>query len=99
MTQGRAMEAAIWGMPAVNTQLMLGEAEKIGAKPHDVVYWGRPLDWHNQTLTPNPDAIYLMSFYDLSDGPVVFEVPPAEEGHSFMATSSPYGRCRSRTLA
>ena len=80
MTQGRAMEAAIWGMPAVNTQLMLQEAKKIGAKPHDVVYWGRPLDWHNQTLTPNPDAIYLMSFYDLSDGPVVFEVPPAEDG-------------------
>ena len=83
LTQSRAMEAAIWGMPAVNTELMLQEAMKIGAKPHDVVYWGRPLDWHNQTLTPNPDAIYLMTFYDLSNGPIVLDVPAAEDGGSF----------------
>ena len=79
----RAVEAAIWGMPAVNTELMLQEAMKIGAKPHDVVYWGRPLDWHNQTLTPNPDAIYLMTFYDISNGPIVLDVPAAEDSGSF----------------
>jgi hypothetical protein len=34
----------------------------------------------NQTLTPNPDTLYFMTFFDTSDGPVVFEVPPAEGG-------------------
>ena len=64
----RAVEAVIWGMPAVNYDLMLQEMlSKTGGKVNQIVYWGRPLDWHNQTLTPNPDAIYLMAFFDTKD--------------------------------
>ena len=40
--QGRAVEAVIWGMPAVNTDLMLQAALKSGAKPNDIVFWSRP---------------------------------------------------------
>ena len=77
----RAVEAVIWGMPAVNYDLMLQESLKAGGKVNQIVYWSRPLDWHNQTLTPNPDAIYLMAFIDTKDvGPVVLEIPPAEGG-------------------
>ncbi|MBB5256006.1 DUF1254 domain-containing protein [Rhizobium leguminosarum bv. viciae USDA 2370] len=48
---------------------------------NQILYWSRPLDWHNQTLTPNPDAIYLMAFTDTKDvGPVVIKVPPVEGG-------------------
>ena len=50
------------------------------AAPNQIVYWSRPLDWKNQTLTPNPDTIYLMPFYNTKDGPVVLEIPPADEG-------------------
>jgi hypothetical protein len=36
-------------------------------------------DWKNQTLTPNPDSIYLMPFFDTKEaGPMVVEIPPAE---------------------
>src|SRR6478735_9277881 len=60
----RAAEAVIWGMPAVNYDLMLQEMlSTTPAQVHQVVYWGRPLDWRNQTLTPNPDAIYFMAFF------------------------------------
>jgi len=46
-----------------------------------VLYWSRLLDWKNQTLTPNPDMIYLMPFFNTKDvGPVVLEVPPAADG-------------------
>jgi hypothetical protein len=78
----RAVEAVIWGMPAVNYDLMLQEMlTKTAGKVNQVLYWGRPLDWHNQTLTPNPDSIYLMAFYDTKDvGPVVLEIPPADGG-------------------
>ncbi|MBY3527569.1 DUF1254 domain-containing protein [Rhizobium laguerreae] len=78
----RAVEAVIWGIPAVNYDLMLQEMlTKTKGQPNQIVYWSRPLDWHNQTLTPNPDAIYLMAFTDTKDvGPVVIEVPPAEGG-------------------
>jgi|SRR6516162_1794221 hypothetical protein len=53
----RAVEAVIWGMAAVNTDLMLQEMlGKTTGKVNQIVYWGRPLDWRNQTLTPKPDA-------------------------------------------
>ncbi len=78
----RAVEAAIWGIPAVNYDLMLQEMlTKTKGKVNEIVYWSRPLDWHNQTLTPNPDAIYLMTFTNTKDvGPIVIEVPAAEGG-------------------
>jgi hypothetical protein len=49
-------------MPAVNYDPMRQEMFRVGGKENQVVYWSRPLDWHNQTLTPNPDSIYLMAF-------------------------------------
>lgn len=78
----RAVEAVIWGMPAVNTDLMLqamiGSAK---GKPNQIVYWSRLPDWKNQTLTPNPDVIYLMPFFTTKDtGPMVLEIPPADDG-------------------
>ena len=77
----RAIEAAIWGIPAVNYEMM-SQALVRDAKgaPNQIVYWSRLLDGKNQTLTPNPDAIYLMPFYDTTNGPVVLEIPPADDG-------------------
>lgn len=81
MIERRAVEAMIWGMPAVNADLMLQEAlSKTGAKQNDIVFWSRPADWKNQTLTPNPDSIYFMSFWNVKDGPIVIEIPPAAGG-------------------
>lgn len=77
----RAVEAVVWGMPAVNYDLMLQQALKAGAKENEIIYWSRPVDWKNQTLTPNPDAIYFMTFLNLKQaGPMVIEVPPADSG-------------------
>ncbi len=76
----RAVEAVLWGMPAVNFQLILDAFEKIQGQPNQVAYWSKPLNWKNQTLTPNPDTIYFMPFYDTRNGPVVLEIPPAGDG-------------------
>ena len=75
----RAVEAAIWGMPVVNYDLMLQEMlTKTAGKVNQMIYWGRPLDWRNQTLTPNPDTLYFMAFFNTGDvGPIVIEIPPA----------------------
>src|SRR5262245_31922534 len=78
--QRRAVEAVIWGMPAVNFDLMLQAFVNMTGAPNQVVYWSRPLNWKNQTLTPNPDTIYLTSFYNTKNGPVVLEIPPADQG-------------------
>ena len=77
----RAVEAVIWGMPAVNYDRMYEAGRAAGAEPNQIVYWSRPISWLNQTLTPNPNTIYLMPFIDTTDvGPMVLEIPPAEGG-------------------
>jgi hypothetical protein len=54
---------------------------KVGEGSNKVVYWSRPFGWKNQTLTPNPDTIYLMPFINTKDvGPMVLEIPPADQG-------------------
>jgi len=82
----RAVEAVIWGMPAVNYERMLQAAIDNGAKLNQVVYWSRPVNWKDQTLTPNPDTIYLNPFYDTSKGPVVVEIPPADADHVIVGS-------------
>ena len=80
----KATQAVVWGIPAVNYDLMRQEMlTKTPGKVGQVIYWGRPLDWKNQTLTPNPDALYFMMFFSTKDGPVVLDLPPAEESASF----------------
>ena len=77
----RAIEAVIWGMPAVNYELMRRQMVKLGGAANQVVFWSRPVGWKNQTLTPNPDTIYFMPFFNTKDvGPVVLEIPPADTG-------------------
>ncbi|WP_430390700.1 DUF1254 domain-containing protein [Dyella sp. 20L07] len=76
----RAVEAVVWGMPAVNFQLMLDAFTGLGGGPNQVIFWSRPLNWKNQTLTPNPDTIYFTPFYDTRNGPVVLEIPAAGDG-------------------
>ncbi|WP_298872340.1 DUF1254 domain-containing protein [uncultured Bradyrhizobium sp.] len=77
----RAVEAMIWAMPAVNTDLMLqAMLGSTKAKVNEILYWSKPVNWKNQTLTPNPDSIYFMSFWNVTDGPIVIEIPPAQGG-------------------
>ena len=76
----RAVEAVIWGMPAVNYDRMYQAMLKLGGGPNRIVYWSGLLDWRNQTLTPNPDVIYLIAFFNTKDEPVVIDIPPADDG-------------------
>lgn len=77
----RATEAVIWGMPAVNTDLMFQAFRKAGGGANQIALWSRLPSWKNQTLTPNPDTVYLIPFFDTkSTGPMVLEFPPADTG-------------------
>ena len=81
MIHRRAVEAVVWGMPAVNYDLMLQALIRdVKGGPNQIVYWSGLPDWKNQTLTPNPDAIYVLPFFDTRGGPMVLEIPPAEGG-------------------
>src|SRR3954463_11561558 len=77
----RAVEAVIWGMPAVNFELMRRQMVKLGGSANQGGFWSRPIPCKNQTLTPNPDTIYVMPFLNTKEaGPVVLEIPPADAG-------------------
>ncbi len=69
-------------MPAVNYDLMVHAAVRDARGDfNQVIYWSRLPDWKIQTLTPNPDSIYLSPFINTKDvGPVVLEIPAADEG-------------------
>ena len=81
VTAARAFQAVIWGMPAVNYELLFQAARSAGASTNRIVYWSHLPDWKNQTLTPNPDILYFLAFIDTAKaGPMVLEIPPADEG-------------------
>ena len=84
VVERRAFEAVVWGMPLVNYDLMRQEMlTKTAGKVNQVVYWGRPLDSKNQTLTPNPDALYFIAFFTTKDGPIVLDLPAGDANGSF----------------
>ena len=66
-------------MPAVNVDLMRqAMTGRQGTWTTRSSTGHSPRDWKNQTLTPNPDTIYLMPFFNTKDvGPMVMEIPPA----------------------
>ena len=81
ITFSRAVEAVIWGMPAVNFGLLCQATVQAKSAVNEIVYWSRLPGWKNQTLTPNPDIIYFFPFFDTKKvGPVVIEIPPANGG-------------------
>jgi hypothetical protein len=77
----RAVEAVIWGMPVVNYDLMYQAAVQANGGFNRIIYWSRLPDWKIQTLTPNPDSIYLTPFINTKNvGPMVVEIPPVDQG-------------------
>jgi hypothetical protein len=76
-TEGRAVDAAIWGMPVVSfdamRQAFFRDAK---ARYGDIMFWSKPGGWKLQCLTPNTSVRYVFSFINTKQaGPVVVEVP------------------------
>jgi hypothetical protein len=87
----RAVEAVIWGIPIVNSDVMFQALISAGGKANQLVYWSGPSDWHNQLLTPNGDAIYFLPFVNTKDvGPMVLELPAAGTEGSIVGSYMDY---------
>ncbi len=95
--RSRAFEAVVWGMPAVNAELMYEALVQRGGAFNEIAYWSALPSWKSQTLTPNPDAMYLMPFFSTKDvGPMLLEIPPADGG-SITGNVDVFGRCLWKT--
>ena len=82
----RAFNTVVWSMPAVNSELMHESLLQAKGDYNQVVYWSGLINSKNQTLTPNPDVIYINPFYDTRKGPVVLEIPAVEDVSSLVGS-------------
>jgi hypothetical protein len=80
MVHRRAVDAVIWGMPLVNMDsLRQAYFRDAQANYNDIVFWSKPSDWRNQTLTPNQSNYYVYFNFNTKSGPVVVEIPAIVE--------------------
>jgi len=86
MTYHRAVDAAVWAMPLMNFKFYRDALARAGVGPNDIGYNSKVQDWRFQTATPNNTTPYIHAYWTIADGPVVFEMPPAEEGVGIFGT-------------
>jgi hypothetical protein len=59
-------------MPVVNFEFWYQAAVEFKAAINQILYLSRLPDWKLQTLTPQPDLIYLVPYFNTNDvGPMV----------------------------
>ncbi|HSE44622.1 MAG TPA: DUF1214 domain-containing protein [Gemmatimonadales bacterium] len=72
------IEAAVWGMPIVSFDAMRQAYFRDGqAQYNDIIYYSKPADSKLQITTPNASSRYVYFHFNLKNGPVVLEIPPA----------------------
>ena len=69
------VEAFISSFPAASLAAMHRGVLSIGVKDHDMLAFPELMDSASLFLTANADNMYYFSFLDLTDGPVVIELP------------------------
>ena len=78
----RAVQVYHLAYPAMGGAGMFYETNKVGAVPGDVVYWSDFMNSDIELLTGNTSVLYLFSYNDLNDGPIVIHVPAGNlQGH------------------
>ncbi len=74
-----AIDAAIWGLPIISFDAMRQAFFRDAhAQYNDIVFWSKPADWRLRLTTPNASTHYVYTNFNTANGPIVFEVPPAE---------------------
>ncbi|WP_299356010.1 DUF1254 domain-containing protein [uncultured Shimia sp.] len=72
----RATSAFLDGMNIASLRGMFQGYEEIGAKPNEIVITETLMDARSIWLTPNTTTIYIGANVDISEGPMVIQVPP-----------------------
>ena len=77
MTYHRAIDAAVWAMPLMNFKFYRDALANAGVGPNDVGYFSKLQNWKFQTATPNNTTPYILTYWNMKDGPIVVEIPPS----------------------
>lgn len=79
----RAFEATVWAMPALGIYgLRTGFMTALKMNDNDIAAFSGPLKQKMEAITPNTVTPYIVAFSDLSNGPVVLEIPAQTEKSS-----------------
>jgi hypothetical protein len=76
----RAVEATIWGMPAVSMAAIRASLKRdLDADFGDIIYFSNVMEPRHEFLTANNQTPYVFTCFDLRRGPMVLDVPQASE--------------------
>jgi hypothetical protein len=75
----RAIDAALWGMPAASMAAFRRSLAGVGASYNDVLYFSKPLEARHEFITANNNTPYVTTVLDLHHGPMVIDVPAASD--------------------
>jgi len=82
----RAIDAAVWAMPLMNFKFYRDALADVGVGPNDIGYFSKLQDWRFQTATPNNTTPYILTYWNIKDGPIVVEIPPSTEDVGIFGT-------------
>ena len=82
----RAIDAAVWAMPLMNFKFYRDALADAGVGPNDVGYFSKLQDWRFQTATPNNTTPYILTYWNVKDGPIVVELPPSTQDVGIFGT-------------
>ena len=94
----RAIDAAVWAMPLMNFKFYRDALADAGVGPNDVGYFSKIQDWKFQTATPNNTTPYILTYWNIKDGPIVVEIPPSADKVGVFGTLMVPGSVPSMTL-
>ena len=77
VTYQRAVQAVLWGMPAVSMVGFRKHLDELGVGYNDVIYFSKPVEPRHELITANNQTPYVVSIVDTRGGPVVVDVPAA----------------------
>lgn len=77
MLYHRSIDAAVWAMPLMNFKFYRDALADAGVGPNDVGYFSKLQNWKFQTATPNNTTPYILTYWNMENGPIVVEIPPS----------------------
>jgi len=80
LVRPRAVEVTIWGMPAVSMAAFRRSLKRdLDADFGDIIYFSKVMEPRHGFPTANNQTPYVLTVFDLRDGPMVLDVPPASD--------------------
>ena len=82
----RGVEAFIGAYPGASVAAIRKGFLSIGVEDNEILLFSDLMDSASLFLTGNCDTVYFLSFIDLSDGPMVLDVPPLGPPSGILGT-------------